>query len=401
MKFNYQARTKEGQIQTGVVEAASREATLNLLQKYGLYVTLLEEISHAPFYARKLKIIERVSRKDIVLFSRQLSIMFKSEVPMVESLLTLAKQMKSSDFREKIVKLSDEVEGGTSFSKALSRYPKIFSNFYISVIKSGEASGKLSEVLEYLADHLEREYYLSSKIKGAVIYPALIVFVVFAVLFVMIFFVVPHLAQVLEGSGEELPFVIKFFTGLTAFLKTWALLLIFGFLGIVALFFRYLQTQEGKRLFDKFLLKLPLLKDVLIKIYTTRFAENFSTLIAGGIPISQCLEITSEIVGNTTYQDVILKTRDEVRNGESISYVLQDYTDIFPPVFVQMVMVGEKTGTLDKTLMSIVNFYQNEVDRAIDNFLSILEPVLIMFLGVVVAGLMMSVLMPLYQMMTL
>ena len=182
MKFNYQARTKKGEIQLGTVEASSREAAIALLQKYGLYVTVLEEAEAPPIYARRIKFFERIPASDIVLFSRQLSILFKSKVPLVEALEVLAIQTKNPDFKEKIFKLAEDVEGGTSLSGALSRHPKIFSSFYIAMVKAGEASGKLSEALRYLAEHLEREYRLISRIRGAMIYPAMVIIIAILVL---------------------------------------------------------------------------------------------------------------------------------------------------------------------------------------------------------------------------
>lgn len=397
MKFNYQTRTKEGEIQTGIVEAASKEAALNLLYKHGLYVTFLEEAA-LPIYAKRIKIFERISRKDIVLFSRQLSIMFKSEISLVEALGTLANQAKNSDFKEKILKLSEEVEGGTPLSKALSRYPKLFNHFYVSMVKSGEASGKLSGALDYLADHLEREYHLASRIRGAMIYPALVVFVVLAVLFLMMFFVVPHLTEVLEVTGQELPIVTQIVIGLSGFSRKWGWILILGLAIFTVIIFRYYyKTAEGKKFFEKFFLKLPLIGEFLKMVYLSRFAENLSTLISGGLPIAKALEISGEIVGNTVYKEIIFQTRDEVRKGERISSVLQRHPEAFPPMFCQMVLVGEKTGTLEKTLINVVDFYQKEVDRTIDNLLSILEPLLIIFLGLIVAGLMASILLPLYN----
>src|SRR4030042_462538 len=192
MKFNYQGRTKEGESRVGQVEASSKDAAINLLQKYDLYVPFLEE-SKPPIYAKKIKIFENISRKDVVLFSRQLSIMFKSKVSLIEALRVLASQMKNADFKEKVFEISEEVEAGTSFSKAISKYPKIFSSFYVSMVKSGEVSGKLSEVLSYLAEHLEREYQLASKAKGAMGYPALVLFIVILVIFMMVFLVIPNL----------------------------------------------------------------------------------------------------------------------------------------------------------------------------------------------------------------
>jgi len=398
MKYNYQARTKKGEVQTGIIEASSREAATTLLRKHGMYVTILEEVAASPLYAKKIKIFERVSRSDIVLFSRQLSIMFKSKVPLVEALGVLSVQTRNSELKEKILELSEEVEGGTSFSGAISRHPQIFSSFYVAMVKAGEVSGTLSESLEYLAEHLEREYHLTAKMRGALMYPFLIIFVVFLVLALMIFFVIPNLSEVLIGTGQELPAVTKAVIGLAAFLRNWGWVIVLGIIVLILAGFRYYQTKKGKKFFDKIFLKLPVIGPFLKMLYVARFAENLSTLISGGLPIASALQTVGEIVGNTRYKEVIFDTRDKVRKGEPISSVLARAPEVFPPVFIQMTLVGEKTGTLDSTLMNIVNFYKKEIDRTIDNLLSILEPALIIILGVIVAGLMLAILVPLYQM---
>lgn len=398
MKFNYQARTKKGEVQTGTVEASSQEAALTLLQRYGLVITLLEKSEEAPFYAKKIRLLERIPPKDIVNFSRQLSLMFKSRIPLVQALQTIAEQTKNSGFREKITAVSQEVEGGTSFSQALTHYPKLFSSFYINMAKSGEASGTLSESLSYLADHLEKEYFLLSKIKGAMLYPILILAVVIGVLVMMVYFVIPQLSTVLETGGQELPLLTKVVLAFSAFVRQFGWLLLILFVGLLVFLFRYIKTPAGKLIWDKTLLHLPLIGPFLKMIYLSRFAENLSTLVKGGLPISQALEITSDIVGNQVYREVIFEIRDEVRRGERISKQLEDHPELFPPLLAQMVMVGEKTGTLDQSLMSVVEFYQKEIDRSIDNLLSILEPVMVLFLGLIVAVLMAAVLMPIYKM---
>jgi type IV pilus assembly protein PilC len=398
MKFNYQARTAKGEVQSGIVEASSREAATSLLRKYGLYVTILEEVAAPPIYAKKIKIFERVSRSDVVLFSRQLSIMFKSKVPLVEALRVLSSQAQNPELKEKILEMSEEVEGGTSFSGALSRHPEIFSSFYVAMVKAGEVSGTLSESLEYLAEHLEREYHLTAKMRGALMYPSLIVFVVFLVLALMIFFVIPHLSEVLMGTGQELPAVTKGVIGLSTFLKKWGWVIVLGIAALILAGFRYYKTEKGKKFFDRLSLKLPVVGPFLKMLFIARFAENLSTLISGGLPIATALQTVGEIVGNSCYKEVIFDARDKVRRGEPVSSVLARAPEVFPPVFIQMTLVGEKTGTLDSTLMNIVNFYKKEIDRTIDNLLSILEPALIVVLGVVVAGLMLAILVPLYQM---
>ena len=203
MKFNYQARDKQGKTQSGIIEASSREAALQLLSGHKLFVTLLEAAEKRPFFEKNIAFFDRVSLRDVMMFSRQLSVLFVSRVPLVEALQTLASQAKSRSFKEKLLRLTEEVEGGTPFSDALSKYPDVFSPFYVSMVKSGEASGTLSGVLEYLANHMEREYHLASKIRSALVYPAFVVGLAAVVLSLLMFFVIPNLSRVLEQTGQE------------------------------------------------------------------------------------------------------------------------------------------------------------------------------------------------------
>jgi len=398
MKFNYQARSKKGEVQTGMVEASSREAAIVLLQGHNLFVTFLEPAETKSFYAKKIKIFERVSKKDVVNFSRQLALMFKSKIPLVQSLHSIAEQTRNPGLREKILIISQEVEGGTRFSQALSVHPKLFSTFYVSMVKAGEASGTLSESLTYLADHLEREYHLQSKIQGAMIYPALIIVVVIGVLVMMMYFVIPNMTKVFTETDQDLPAITKIVIALSNFMRAWGWLVFLLSIGGIIGFLRYSRTAEGKAIKDRIFLRIPFIGSFLRMTYLSRFAENLSTLIAGGIPIAQSLEITGEIVGNYVYQQIVFEIKEEVIRGENMSKVLARYPDAFPPILTQMVAVGEKTGTLDQSLMSVVDFYRKEVERSIDNLLSILEPVMVIFLGGIVAGLMGAILLPLYKM---
>jgi len=396
MKFHYKARTKEGETQFGIIEASSKEAAVALLQRHNLFVISLEE-EKVPFYAKELKIFRRISKKDIVTFTRQLSVMFKSEVSLVEALDVLASQIKNRDFKEIIVGLSEEVKGGTSLSQALSRYPNLFTSFYCSMVRSGEVSGTLSESLDYLAEHLEREHRLEGQMKGAMVYPAIVTFMILLVVTLVLVFVIPRLTEVLTETQQELPAITLAVISVSNFLKHWGWLILIVIGALIFFLISYSKTPEGKKFFDKTFLKIPLIKDFLKMVYLSRFAENLSTLIKGGLPIARALEVTSDVVGNAVYKDIILEAREEVRRGETISSVLFRFPDSFPPVFSQMVLVGEKTGTIDKTLMDVVRFYREEVNRGITNLLNILEPLLIVFLGVVVALIMAAVLLPLYQ----
>ena len=395
MKFNYQARNKEGQVQTGVVEASSRESALVLLQKSDLYVTFLEGIK-VPFYARQIKFLSRISRKDIVMFTRQLSIMFKSNVPIVESLEGLAHQAEKTEFKEKIFKLAESVEGGATLSQALALYPEVFNQFYVSMIKSGEVSGKLPETFDYLADYLEREHGFTSQILTAMVYPAFVLIVFLIIGSLMGTMVIPQLIGILEESGTELPLITKIVISGANILNNYWWVIIILFVGLGFFIQRFLKTKEGKVFIDRASLNLPLIGGFFRKVYLSRTAMNLSTLISGGLPIARALEVTANIVGNEVYRKIILKAQEGVVAGRTISSVLSNYPKVFSPLFVQMPVVGERTGRLDSALINIVDFYQKEVERALEAFVKIFEPLLILILGFLVAGLAVALLLPLY-----
>lgn len=396
MKFNYQARTETGEIRAGTIESSTREGAVLLLQQGGLYVTFLEE-QGVSIYSKELRFFERITAKDVVSFSRQLAIMFQSRIPLMESLRILASQTKNKSFKDKIFQMSKEVEGGGSFSKVLAGHPKIFSPFFIAMIKAGEAAGSLSDSLSYLADHVEKEYYLSGKIKGAMIYPALVLVVVLIVMFLVVFFVVPNLTKVFETSGQELPWITVLVINITTFLKDWFFLIIGGLVVSIGGLLRYYRTKSGKEKMDAFFLKIPLIGNAIVMISLSRFADNLATLVRGGLPIVTAMEITGDIIGNSSYKKIIMDAREGIKGGENISSILNTRPDLFPPMFSQMVMVGEKTGSLDSTLKNVAVFYEKEFERAMDNTLAAMEPLLILVLGGVVGGIMFSILLPMYK----
>ncbi len=397
-KFKYQARTEEGKIKSGVVEASDREAALGVLKEYGYYITNLKKVEKKPLLSRRIALFSGVSLKEVVNFTRQLSVMFKSEVPLVDALRALAAQWENPDFKQKIMEISEDVEGGSNLSQSLSRYPDVFSRFYVAMVRAGEASGNLSGSLSYLADYLERKNDLNSKIRGAALYPAFVVGVIIVILGLMVFFVFPRLEQVLAQTSAQLPLMTKLTLSGAAFLREWGWLVLLFLAAIVAMVLHYFrETEQGRKTWDRVSLKIPLMGGFLKKIYLSRFARNLSTLIQGGLPIAQALEITGRVVDNFAYQEIILDTRNKVRRGEPINAVLAQYPELIPPLVTQMISVGEKTGTLDDSLMHIVNFYEKEVERFADNFLNLLEPILIVILGVIVGAIVLTVFIPLYQ----
>lgn len=397
MKFDYQARDKSGKLQTGIIEAPSKESALRFLERSDVYVTFLRESKDIPFYAKSIELFSKISTRDVVLFTRQLAIMFTARVSLIEILQTISEQMENKNFKGKILKMSEEVEGGSSFSQVLSKYPDVFSSFYISMIKSGETSGQLVKALEHLAEHLERQYHLIGKIKSAMIYPTFVLVTSFSVAFLMAFFVMPNITKVIQETGQDLPLVTKVIITFFDFIRAWGWVFIILLIGAGIVLFQYIKTKDGRMIFHKIILEIPIINSFLRTIYLARFAENLATLVAGGIPIATSLTITGEIVGNEVYKAIIMKARVGVQKGEQISSTLQRYPKYFPPVFTEMIRAGEKSGALDNTLLNISAFYQKEVDRSIDSFLSLLEPIMIVGLGVFVGGVMAAVLLPLYQ----
>jgi type IV pilus assembly protein PilC len=397
MKFFYQARTKEGDIKSGIIEASSRETALSLLQKLGYYVTYLREQEQKPIYSKEITLFQRVSLKDLYVFSYQLSILLNSKVPIVESLLTLAFQTKNRILKEIIVDISKEVEAGTSLSKALLKYPEVFSQFYIAMVKAGESAGKLPLIFNSLANHLEREYNLKGKITTMMIYPSLILFVFLAVSGLLIFTILPSFEQIFIENNAQIPFITKTLLSFGKFTRENFLLLL-SVLGTITFFiYSFSRTKEGKKIFDKIFLKLPILGQILKQINLSMFSQNLSTLISAGLTITEALEIVGEIVGNDVYKEAISEIKEGVKKGEKISSISSLYPYLFTPLFNQIVLIGEKTGTLSNSLSLVSDFYQKEVERAIENFLKILEPLLIIIMGGLVGGLMLSLFLPLYN----
>jgi type IV pilus assembly protein PilC len=281
-------------------------------------------------------------------------------------------------------------------SEAFSAFPEVFGVFYVSLIKSGEASGKISDTLYYLSDHLERESDIGAKLKSAMIYPAFVIAVLIVVMGIVMFFVMPRIVQLLAETTADPPTLTKIMIGFYDFLAHYGWVLIVGFVVMVIAIIYYFSTKEGKKRYDKLILKTPFINGFMKKIYLVRFAENISTLIGAGLSINKALNITKDTVENFVYKEIITETEERVSSGEKISAVLVKYPEYVPPFVVQMIQVGEETGKLDKNLMEIVNFYQKEINRAIEIFTAMLEPILIVFLGVIVALMAVTVLEPLY-----
>ena len=396
MKFKYQARTKEGEIKSGVVEASSKEVALSLLQKLGFYVTYLEK-EKPGVLTKEIKIKRGASIRDLVIFTRQLAVLFSSGIPLVEALWTVAFQTKNLDFREKIMTIAGEVEGGSQLSKALLKHSDIFSPFYINLVKSGEMAGKLGPCLESLANYLERNYNFRQKLISSLTYPAIVILLFFAVTLFLIFNVFPNFQELFTEAKLELPLPTKIILSSSAFLKKNFLFILLSLFLIFAFIFWLLSQRKGREALDRFLLKIPILGSFLKEVYLIQIAQGLHTLISGGIHLTSALEIVANLIGNSVYKKTFLEIKEKVKQGIPLSFLLRLYPDLFPPFFIQMIATGERSGTFEKVLTNLINFQQNETERTLENFLKTLEPTLIILIASFVGFLVASVIIPLYR----
>ncbi len=402
MKYFYQAKDFEGRTIVGTMEASNREEVLDALSNKGLFAVSLEEKESQSFGDLKfsLPFLGRISQKDIVMFSRELAIMIDSNVSPAEALDALATQANNKKMKEKIARIAADVRGGTLLSKAFSRYPELFSIFYVNMVKSGEISGDLPKILERTADHVESEYNIRTKAMGAMTYPIVILLIFVLIFIVIMVFVVPGLVKVLTSSGQALPFTTQIIIAISDFFVNQWYLAVAVAGGIGAFFYYYPRTKEGKDVFDALILKLPVFGNFFRNLYIARFAENLSTLISAGIPITDALEVVADLIGNNVYRRIILDTKNRVIKGEGISHALTIHEKEVTPLFVQMASVGEKTGRLDSSLLNIVRFFKREAEIFIDSLASIIEPIMIIGLAVMVGFLVAAVLLPIYQIST-
>ena len=396
MKFNYKARDKEGKMHEGVVEASTKEAASLVVQSYGLYIISLTA-EKVPFYQQDFVIFEKVSGQDIVMISRQLAVMAESKIPIVEALQALSKQLEKRTLKEKMLSIADKVESGMPFSKALSAYPDIFSDFYVNIIKSGEASGKLSDSLTYLAEHIEREYEFRQKVTGAMFYPAFILVIFVGIMLFLFLFIMPELTDILLEAGGEIPTITQIVITISSFLEENGIFVLLAFIVLVAMAVKYFSTKQGRDMLDETVLKIPMLNDFFRKTYIVRFSESLSTLITSGLPIVKSLEITAEIVQNKVYREAILELAEGVEQGKQLSEGMKKYPKMFSPILIQMTIVGERSGRLGSSLTNVVRFFRAEIERTIDKYISLLEPLMIILLGGLVGGLVGSVLLPIYN----
>lgn len=398
MEFIYRAKNQSGELIEGKIDAPTEDQAVNILQQKNLILLSLEAVQKSIFKTDILKFLIRPSQKDLVIFTRQMATLIDADVPLVEGLHTLAIQVEKESFRKVLASVAVSIEGGASLSVALSEHKKIFSQFYISLVKAGEVSGKLQTTLLYLADYLERSFALNSKIKGALSYPTFVLSALVLVTIILMTTVLPQLLSVIKDAGvKDLPLTTTILVAITSFVNRFIVLIILLLVGGVAGLLYYLKTPGGKSNFDSFKVKMPQFGRIARNFYLARIAETLSTLIKAGVPILEGITITSEVVGNDLYEDILLRAKASVQNGGNISEILQNYPLLFPPLVYSMLAIGEKTGRTDFMLDNIFKFYKAEAENDVQNLSQLIEPVLILLLGLGVGVLVSAVLLPIYS----
>lgn len=399
MQYNYEARTQYGEIQSGVIEVSDEKSAIDFLQRHNLIVISIKAVGRTTdsLAQKYLPFLYKVKKSDLALFSRQMAILIEAKVSLVQALRAVVDQSENKVFKDMIYDIASDVEAGMTFSAALNKYPDAFSLFYINLIKSGEASGDLEGMLIYLAGHLEKESELDSKVKGAFIYPAVISIVFVLVGIVFMVFIVPQITSMFKETGKELPFITKIVIMISDTLINYMPFLLVGAIGLSWLIRYWLKYQEGYLIWDKVKLKIPVFGALFKKIYITQFSENLSTLLTGGIALIQALHISADVIENSAYKKMIIEAANKVKTGETISAVFGQYGSLMPSMVVTMIKIGEKTGKLDSVLKKIAYFYGREVDQVVSNISSLIEPVIILTLGVGAAILVAAILLPIYD----
>jgi len=395
MLFNYNAITNTGEKKTGNVEAPSKDLAIGAIQRRGLIITSISEDEGKKglfdFSFRK-----NISSKDVVIMSRQISTLFEAQVSALKAFNLLATNTENQALVRVLNNVSEDIQSGLSISMSLSKHPDVFSDFYVNMVKSGEESGKLTQVFSYLADYLDRQYQLTSKTKNALIYPSFVMGVFFIVMIMMFVFIVPKLAVMIKESGQVVPVSTAIVMWFSDFLIKYGLFLLAAVVIFALYIYRMTKTEKGQKYLDNLKIQTPVFKNIYSKLYLSRIADNMDTMLSSGIPIIRAIEITSAVVGNRVFEDILKESMEAVKSGSSFSDALARHPEI-PAIMAGMVRVGEETGSMGSILKTLGHFYNREVNDAVDTMVSLIEPIMIIALGLGVGLLLTSILSPIYN----
>ncbi len=397
--FAYVVKDKSGKTHSGTLETESRNSLIEQLWKQEFVIISIDERQQGK--SAMLHIGQpKVKTAQLVIFSRQLATMVESGIPIVTALDVLADQIEDRNFQHTLKKVRDDVEAGASLSEATGRHPRAFSEFFVNMIRAGESSGRLDEILDRVASYIEKVDVLQRKVKASLFYPAFVSILAFGITTFLVVVIVPKFKEIFTSLGGKLPLPTLLLLGLSDFMKKWLVLeIIAGFLILLAVNL-YIRTPTGRFWLDRTSLKLPIIGKLLQKVVIARFARTLATLVKSGVPILSSLEIVAKTSGNKVVERAVMAARSSIKEGENISDPLT-HSKVFPSMVTRMISVGEKTGELEKMLAKIADFYENEVDAAVTALTSLIEPLVISVLGVVIGGIVVALFLPVFQISTL
>lgn len=397
MRFKYQAKTKDGELQVGYVEAGSRDGAASILTSHELFILSIESEGAPGITDRINTFLNRVRRKDMVIFSRQLATLLSAQLPLNTALKILRAQTVNKVLNEALLQVTEDIDAGLSFSQALERQGSVFPSYYSEMVRAGEVTGNLNDVTSFLADYIEREGDLASKAASALIYPGIVLGLFVVVAFILLAFVFPSIGTVFAQNNVSLPWYTEALLSIGNFLSAWWFVIIVVVGAVTVISANYFSTKEGQAFLDDMKLKLPITKNVYTPVILARFGNAAALLVHGNIPLAQSLEIISHMVGNVGYEDVVRVLTEDVRQGKLLSESIAAYPKFFPPLVSQMISVGETTGKIEEMFARLAGIYTREADRITSNLVDLIQPILMIGMGLMVGILFASILIPLYS----
>jgi len=398
MLFNYEAITSTGEKKIGSVDAGSKDLAITAIQRRGYIISSIKEGDNKKGLFLNLSFLgsKNIPMKDIVIMSRQMSTLFESQIAALKAFNLLAENTQNKLLSKILYEVTEDIKSGVYISVALSKHKNAFSDFYVNMVKAGEESGKLTQTFSYLADYLDRQYQLTSKTKNALIYPSFVIGIFIIVMVMMFTFIVPKLAAIIKESGVDVPFMTKIIMKVSDLFVNYGIFLLVAIALFVAYLIHFARTPSGKIYFDRLKISVPIFKNIYSKLYLSRISDNMDTMLSSSIPIVRSIELTSDVVGNRVYQNILKDVADSVKSGSSLSDAFSKHKEV-PSIMSGMIKVGEETGSLGNILKTLGHFYSREVNEAVDTLVSLIEPLMIIALGLGVGVLLSSILMPIYN----
>ena len=394
--FYYTAIDPEGVERKGSIDAVTQDVAVTSLQRRGLIISSINAAESNSLFQQRISLFERVKNKDIVILSRQITTLFEAQVSALRAFRLLAAEAQNPVLQDKLTEVANDLQSGSTIADALKKHPKLFSPFYVAMVRAGEETGRLDETFAFLADYLDRTYEVTTKARNALIYPAFVITTFMAVMVLMLTTVIPRLSDILLETGQDIPVYTRVVIGLGQFFSNYIWLLGIGLVLGGVMIYRYLQTEGGRQRIARARLQVPYIGDLYRKLFMSRIADSLSTTLSSGIQFVRGVEISASVVGDPAYDEILMQVAQDIQSGRPASEAFAQYKE-FPGIMVAMVKVGEETGDLSNILSTMAKFYRREVSNAVDTLVSLIEPLMIVLLALGVGLLLASVLVPIYN----